>query len=275
MFSCSSHDFDAALNEVSPEFSKPWQLSDVVLVVEEEKLHVHRCMLAMWSPVLSTMFTAQFKEQTADEIPLPGKKAAEIKEMLQLIYPIFDKEVDASNCIFLLRLANEYMMTKLTNRCERFLLGELEARKFECIDLLFVAECCELKELEKASIEQAKNTSFDQLKLSRKYKEIKHSHFRTIVEAQMTKMKRDLADKDCKIQCLETSVESFRARGAEALVELEKLTNVTLIGLGNTERVNARMDSKLRWLNRNRGSLFVPFNRLHEKLKEISDYDNV
>lgn len=158
------------------------------------------------------------------------------------------------------------MITKLTNRCERFL--------FSCIGLLFAAEQFELKELEKESIEQAKTTSFDRLKLSHKYMEIKHSNFRTIMEAQMTKMKRDLADKDCKIQCLETSVESLRARGAEALAELEKLTNLTLIGLGNTERVKARMDSKLRWLGRNRGNLYVPLNSLHEKLKEVSNYDN-
>ena len=33
-----------------PDFSKPWKCSDVVLVVEDQKFHVHRYTLAMWSP---------------------------------------------------------------------------------------------------------------------------------------------------------------------------------------------------------------------------------
>ena len=275
MSGSSLHDSDAASNEASADFSKPWQFSDVVLVVGGETFHVHRSMLAMWSPVFSSMFTAQFKEQKADKIPLPGKKAAEIKEMLQVIYPIFDKEVHTTNCFFLLELAKEYMMTKLTNKCERFLLSELEDFKFDCLILLSAAEAYGMKDLEKACIEQAKLMSFDQLKRNALYKKIKHSNFQTIVEAQMTKMESDILDKDCKIQSLTNNIEFLKDCGAEALDELEKLTDATLIDLGNTDRVNARMDSKLRWLNRNRGSLFVPFNRLHEKLKEISDYDNV
>lgn len=268
-------DSDAASNEASADFSKPWQFSDVVLVVGGETFHVHRSMLAMWSPVFSSMFTAQFKEQKADKIPLPGKKAAEFKEMLQVIYPVFDKEVHTTNCFSLLELAKEYMMTKLTNKCERFLLGELEELKFDCLSLLSAAEAYGMKELEKACIEQAKLMSFDQLKRNALYRKIKHSNFQTIVEAQMTKMESDILDKDFKIQALKNNVEFLKDCGGEALDELEKLTDATLIDLGNTDRVNARMDSKLRWLNRNSGSLFVPFNRLHEKLKEISDYDNV
>ena len=58
----------------SLDFSQPWQFSDVVLVVEEDRFNVHRCILGMWSEVFTTMFTAQFKEKTAGEVPLPGKK---------------------------------------------------------------------------------------------------------------------------------------------------------------------------------------------------------
>ena len=71
--------------EDSLDFSEPWKCSDVVLVVEEERLHVHRDILMMWSKVFTTMFTSQFKEKTAKEVSLPGKKSAEIKEMLLVI----------------------------------------------------------------------------------------------------------------------------------------------------------------------------------------------
>ena len=62
-----------------PDFTRPWMLSDVVLIVEGQKFHVHRTTLAMWSPVFEKMFTSFI-------IPLPGKKAHEIKELLLIIY---------------------------------------------------------------------------------------------------------------------------------------------------------------------------------------------
>ena len=43
------------------DFSKPWQFSDVVLVVEEDRFHLHRNILGMWSEVFTTMFTSGFK----------------------------------------------------------------------------------------------------------------------------------------------------------------------------------------------------------------------
>lgn len=67
-------------------FSEPWEDSDLVLVVEQEKFHVHRLILSMNSPVFKAMFNGQFKEATSSEIPLPGKKANEILDFLQHIY---------------------------------------------------------------------------------------------------------------------------------------------------------------------------------------------
>lgn len=76
------------------DFSEPWKLSGVVLVVEEQRFHVHRSTLAFWSPVFERMFTSDFKENNSDEIPLPGKKASEIKELLQIMYPSLDEKAD-------------------------------------------------------------------------------------------------------------------------------------------------------------------------------------
>ena len=70
-----------------PDFSVPWKCSDVILVVERQKFHVHRFSLAMRSPVFEKMLTLGFKEKSSCEIPLPGKKASEIKELLLIIYP--------------------------------------------------------------------------------------------------------------------------------------------------------------------------------------------
>ncbi|KXJ05424.1 BTB and MATH domain-containing protein 36 [Exaiptasia diaphana] len=67
-------------------FSSPWHFSDVILVVEEQKFHVHKSTLSMWSSMFERMFTSDFKEKSSQEIPLPGKKAAEVKVLLTIIY---------------------------------------------------------------------------------------------------------------------------------------------------------------------------------------------
>ena len=94
----------------SLDFSKPWQFSDAVLAVEGDRFHVHRNILGMWSPVFTMMFAAG----TTNLFPLPGKKSAEIKEMLLVIYPTSGKPIDQTNYAFLLDLATEYKMMKLT-----------------------------------------------------------------------------------------------------------------------------------------------------------------
>ena len=66
------------------DFLEPWKLSDVVLVVEDQKFHVHRSFLAVWSPVFEKMFTTEFKEKNNDEIPLPGKKASKPNQAVAL-----------------------------------------------------------------------------------------------------------------------------------------------------------------------------------------------
>ena len=184
----------------SLDFSKPWELSDVVLVVEGDKFHVHRCILGMWSEVFSTMFTSQFKEKTAEEVPLPGKKSAEIKEKLLVIYPTSAKPIDESNNAFLLDLAKEYMMAKITEKCESYLLGRLSSpksydgvcctcgnwraywKKENCLELLVMAQNYGLNRLETACIERTKRIKFAELKNDNNFDKISPANYRKIVE---------------------------------------------------------------------------------------------
>ena len=161
----------------SLDFSMLWELSDVVVVVEDDRFYVHRCILGMWSEVFSTMFTSQFKEKTAEEVPLPGEKSAEIKEMLLVIYPTSAKPIGESNYTFLLDLAKEYMMAKITEKCESYLVGRLGSaescigacvcgnwrqyvKKGNCLWLLVIAQTYGLDRLEwHASREQSVSNS--------------------------------------------------------------------------------------------------------------------
>ena len=193
--------------EDSLDFSQPWQFSDVVLVVEEDRFHVHRCILGMWSEVFTTMFTSQFKEKTAEEIPLPGKKSAEIKEMLLVIYPTSAKPIYESNYAFLLDLAKEYMMAKLTEKCETYLMDRLFStlggfgilsRKDYCLELLEIAQNHGLNRLQTASIEEAKKMKFKDLKNHNMYEKISSSNFRKIVEGMFEIYERKPAGKESK-----------------------------------------------------------------------------
>jgi hypothetical protein len=84
---------------IEHEFSSPWRNSDVVLVVEEQKLHVHRFILEVASPVFQAICFQQtsIKERDANEIPLPGKKANEFIDLLRQLYPHlqFVKEISS------------------------------------------------------------------------------------------------------------------------------------------------------------------------------------
>ncbi|XP_073230828.1 BTB and MATH domain-containing protein 36-like [Porites lutea] len=184
--------------EDSLDFSQPWQFSDVVLVVEEDRFHVHRCILGMWSEV----FTSQFKEKTAEEIPLPGKKSAEIKEILLVIYPTSAKPIYESNYAFLLDLAKEYVMAKLTEKCETYLMDQLfstpgvfgiPSRKDYCLELLEIAQNHGLNRLQMACIEKTKEMKFKDLKNHNMYEKISSSNFRKIVEGMFEIYERKLA----------------------------------------------------------------------------------
>ena len=57
-----------------------------MLVVENERFHVHRQILSIHSPVFKAMLSNQFKEAEAKETPLPEKKADEVLNFLKQLY---------------------------------------------------------------------------------------------------------------------------------------------------------------------------------------------
>ena len=88
---------DQLSNDTRVDFSSPWNMTDLALEAENEILHVHRCILSLWSPVFNRMLTGDFKEKNAEIIPLPGKSAHEIRQMLGIMYdrrkPITGNEI--------------------------------------------------------------------------------------------------------------------------------------------------------------------------------------
>ena len=105
--------------EISPEppkgeaFSRPWKSSDLVHKVAGRDFRVHRAVLIICSPVFEAMLSSNFKEKSAAEIPLPGKDAMVVEQLLRGIYPDQDLYISKENCLALIKLSTEYQIDRL------------------------------------------------------------------------------------------------------------------------------------------------------------------
>ncbi|XP_068685970.1 BTB and MATH domain-containing protein 38-like [Montipora foliosa] len=217
----------ASKSEVeSPDFSQPWKLSDVVLVVEEERFHVHRAMLAFWSPVFEKMFTSEFQEKDKNEVPLPGKKASEIREILLLIYPsVTEREITEENCYFLLKLAHEYQMAAIVTRCEDYMANKVKvkAKESALADLVF-AQTYKLEKLKLASITEAYCLSLDELKNDERFDQIQPNNLQEILEGIIKRLQRELDGAQRQSQERQQKID--RMRGSIQLVKTTCLSEV-------------------------------------------------
>lgn len=193
-----------------PDFLEPWKFSDVVLVVEEQRFHVHRSMLAFWSPVFERMFASDFKEKNSDEIPLPGKKASEIKELLQIMYPsLEEKVITRNNCYFLLDLAREYQIASITRKCEDFLVSAVKTRKEnDVLAVLIVGQNYELKTLIESCVYEARRLSLNELKHHTKHGEIDPDNYLQIAEGIIKRLEKQCSE--VKASCSQKLLDSSR-----------------------------------------------------------------
>ena len=174
-------------------FSKPWKLSDVILLVEEEKFHVHRAVLALSSPVFEKMFSSEFQEKGKNEVTLPDKKASEVEELLLMLYPsVAEKQITEENCYFLVNLANEYQIEAIVQRCENFMVELVKTRPKDCIIAMIFAEKYELAKLKKAGIEQAYYLTLEELKNDKMYNQMEKKDLMDIMEGIMLRQDKEL-----------------------------------------------------------------------------------
>ena len=183
-----------------PDFSEAWLFSDVVFVVEDKKFHVHRYVLAQWSPVFETMFSSEFKEKNLSEIPLPDKKASEFKELLLLIYPTISGKalntINNTNCHCLLRLAREYQMDVIYKKCEEFMVSKIQNASGNTFmaDLIF-AQTYNFEKLLKISIDRAilNILRYDDFKSHELFDQIEPQNFKQIAEGIILRQEKATA----------------------------------------------------------------------------------
>ena len=103
-------------------FALPWNDSDMVLVVEDHELHVHKSILTLQSPVFKAMFDGRFLEASQSKIALKGKDPQSMIRLLKLLYPssMFPESkipLDNENRLSVLALADEYQCESLIKQC--------------------------------------------------------------------------------------------------------------------------------------------------------------
>ncbi|PFX33782.1 Kelch-like protein 22 [Stylophora pistillata] len=142
---------DQGKEKVKHCFSEPWRDVDVILVVEDEKFHVHRQILSLNLPVFRAMFKSEFKEASSIEIPLPGKKADGMLDFLMKIYgPQYTKkevEITMENVEQFLQLSDEYPVTEHIFKSCMKILEEEPKTKENVMEILALAELYELNKV--------------------------------------------------------------------------------------------------------------------------------
>ncbi|GMR55013.1 hypothetical protein PMAYCL1PPCAC_25204, partial [Pristionchus mayeri] len=99
--------------------SEPYH--DLALVIEGEKLHVSKQILAFQSPVFKAMFYGDFVEKNMKEIELNDVIRGEFIELLHMIYPTGKKITDDS-VAFILKLGDRFQMQYVIQRAEVLLM---------------------------------------------------------------------------------------------------------------------------------------------------------
>jgi len=187
------------------DFSAPWKMSDLILVVEGKRFHVHRCILSMCSPVFDAMLSLDFKEKNAREIPLPEKKADEIEELLRAIYPYVEHRICEENSFSLLELACEYQMDKLKARCEKYFLFKNMTNE-EALEFVVMAQRHQLSdELIHRCMSRFVNqeTKWEALKKNDLFAQLEPKYSQQLVEERVKYLERRVDSCKSQIRTLE------------------------------------------------------------------------
>ena len=252
-----------------------------------------------------------FAAGTDNLFPLPGKKSAEINEMLLVIYPTSGKPIDQTNYAFLLDLATEYKMMKLTEKCENYLILRLEKentqfqlpkqnpfdlpkglekdasqfpRQFpfvrekhfidKCLELLNIGQNYGLDRLQSACIELAMRFKFQKLTTDTNYKNISVSNRERILEGMVRRTEEELKTKEQMITSKSNQHSRANSNAVAAIQELENIIYIVFVAC-KANYLPASIYEKLDCISCSKGELRKlagPLRGLHDKLRELNQY---
>lgn len=101
------------------------ETTDVIFCVDDKKLHLSRGALMQASPVFRKMLASNGKEKNR-EISLPDKSYEEFVLFLRCVCPMEYVKLNEGVIDVVLPLAKEYQVNSLLQKCEDWLLTEIE-----------------------------------------------------------------------------------------------------------------------------------------------------
>ena len=81
------------------DFTKPWEYSDVIFIVEDQKVYANKMILSMSSPVMKAMFESDFRETHSEAIKLPGKTLNVFLDLMKAVHPPNQFKGEHYHCI--------------------------------------------------------------------------------------------------------------------------------------------------------------------------------
>nr|XP_022302825.1 uncharacterized protein LOC111110563 [Crassostrea virginica] len=112
-------------SELVEYFPYDEETTDVVIRVDDKRMHLSRGTLMQASPVFRKMLGSNGKEKQA-EITLPEKSYEEVILFLRCISPREFVKLDEESIGVVLPLAHEYQVKATLQKCEDWLLTEME-----------------------------------------------------------------------------------------------------------------------------------------------------
>lgn len=128
-------------------------LSDVVLIVENEKFYVSKLFLSFQSPYFKALLMGEFKESNQSEVVLNDLDPEDFQKFLEVLHgelAINDETIEG-----ILQIADMYDCHTVIRFCEKFLL---EKSKFNCKEKLQLSSRYNLNELKVNTISQIKSS---------------------------------------------------------------------------------------------------------------------
>ncbi|KAH9279357.1 Speckle-type POZ protein-like [Echinococcus granulosus] len=147
----SSSDKEKEKEEEVYDFREPFLFSDMVLLVEDERLHCHRAILSLYSPVFKAMFQSRFEETSSNQVSLPKDDAETVRELLRHLYTPGGCDMDSAAAQRLLPLIHRFQIDSLITTAERtmtFSMTDSLAPK-----MLALADMYQLNHLKQAAID--------------------------------------------------------------------------------------------------------------------------
>lgn len=121
---------------------------DIILVVEDDEFHAHRCVLASLSDYFNAMFSGDLSESKQTHVKISSVDANTMKLVVDYAYTS-ELNITDHNVQAVLTAANLFNIQPLKEACSRYMEWQME--EFNCIGILSFADAHDCSELKKAA----------------------------------------------------------------------------------------------------------------------------